>query len=55
MAVVALSDPLGVCVIPSTDGDLGGDMPVVVLIPDWMKGELEAAVSLVVESLDAVL
>jgi len=55
-AVVALLDPLGVGVISSPDGDLGGNTPVVVLIPDGMERELlEDTVSLAFEVLDAVL
>src|SRR6267142_2282954 len=55
-AVVALLDPLGVGVVSSPDGDLGGNMPIVVLVPNGTKRELlEDAVSLVLEILDAVL
>jgi len=54
-AVVVLLDPLGVGVISSADGDLGGDTPIVVLIPDGTEQELEATVSLAFEALDTVL
>src|SRR6267142_109864 len=53
-AIVALLDPLGVGVVSSADGDLGGDAPVVVLIPHGMEQELEATVSLAFEALDVV-
>jgi len=55
-AVVELLDPLGVGVISSPDGDLGGDAPIVVLVSDGTERELlEDAVSLAFEILDAVL
>jgi|SRR6267142_3201402 len=55
VAVVALLDPLGISIVPSTDGDLCGDPTVVVLVADGMEGKLEATVSLAFEVLDAVL
>ena len=55
MAVIALLDPLGVSVVSSANGDLGGDAPIVVLIPDGTEQELEATVSLAFEALGAVL
>jgi|SRR6267142_2479215 len=55
MAVVALLDPLGVGVVSSADGDLGGNVPIVVLIPDGTEWEFEATVSLAFKALDAVL
>src|SRR6266850_8103203 len=54
VAVIALLDPLGVSVVSSANGDLGGDAPIVVLIPDGTEQELEATVSLAFEALDAV-
>jgi len=55
-AIVALLDPLGVSVISSPDGDLGGHAPVVVLISDGTERELlEDTVSLALEVFDAVL
>jgi len=54
-AIVVLLDPLGVSVVPSSDRDLCGDSPVVVLIPSGTEGELEATVSLAFEVLDTVL
>jgi len=54
-AVVALLDPLGIGIVPSADGDLGGDVPVVVFVPNGAEWEVEATVSLVFEVLDAVL
>jgi len=54
-SVIALLDPLGVGVVSSTDGDLSGDAPVIVLIADGTEWELELAVNLALEGLDAVL
>src|SRR6267142_1110310 len=55
-SVVALLDPFGVGVVPSSDGDLSGNAPVVVLVSDGTERELlEDAVSLAFEVLDAVL
>jgi len=54
-AVIALLDPLGVGVVSSADGDLGGDTPIVVLIADGTEWEFEAMVSLAFEVLDTVL
>jgi len=55
MAIVMLLDPLGVGIVSSTDGDLCGDAPVVVLVPDRTEREFKAAVSLVFKILDTVL
>jgi len=55
MAIVALLDPLGIGIVSSTDGDLCGDLAVVVLVANGMEGELEAMVSLAFEVLDIVL
>jgi len=54
-AIVAELDPLGISVVPSTDGDLGGDMPIVVLVADGTEWEFEVMVSLAFEILDVVL
>jgi len=48
-------DPLGVCIVPSANEDLGGDSAIVVFITNGAKGEFKGSVSLTVESLDAVL
>jgi|SRR6267142_5772435 len=55
LAVVTLLDPLGIGVVPSADGDLSGDVPIVVFIPNGAEREFEAMVSLTFEALDAVL
>jgi len=54
-AVVVLLDPLGVGVVPSIDRDLGGDVPVVVLVADGTERELKVTVSLPLDGLDMVL
>jgi hypothetical protein len=45
-AIEAKLDPLGINVISVSDGDLGSDSPIVVLVTNGLKGKLKLPISL---------